>query len=232
MSSPQSTLDFNARVVKLGVATLSAGIIANFIPVIYVWIVYGVIPPPSDLLKIATVAVTAFGASWVVQLITYFPVLGMPGTYVSFLVGSVAEIRLPASTVAQKVTGVEPGTPQAEVISTIAIAGSVLVSAFIITLFTFIGSAVVPMLPKFIQKAFNFILPALFAAVLLELSSKYLKVGLAALAFAVLFSFVGSALKLPNWLWPIFVISGGIAMARIFYSLEKKGEGRAGAKAA
>jgi hypothetical protein len=219
--------DFNALVVRLGVATMGAGVIANFIPVFYLWLVYGAIPPFGDIVKIGLLATTAFGASWVVQLISYFPVLGMPGTYVSFLVGSVAEIRLPASAMAQRVTEVEQGSREAEVISTIAIAGSVLMSAFIITLFTFIGSAVVPMLPKIIQKSFDYILPAVFAAVLLELSRKYLKVGLTTLAFAVLFSFLGKAVELPGWLWSLCIISGGILIARFFYLQEKKSGSKA-----
>ena len=214
--------DFNALVVRLGVATMCAGIVADFIPPIYVWLAYGAIPPVGDIAKIAVLATTAFGASWVVQLISYFPVLGMPGTYVSFLVGSVAEIRLPASAMAQRVTEVEQGTREAEVISTIAIAGSVLMSAFIITLFTFIGSAVVPLLPKLVQKSFDYILPAVFAAVLLELSRKYLKVGLATLAFAVLFSFFAKAAAMPGWLWSLCTIAGGILIARFYYLREKK----------
>jgi hypothetical protein len=222
MLNNQSGYDFNARVVKLGITTLSAGIIANFIPVLYVWLAYGIIPPLADIMKIWVVAAIAFGASWTVQLPSYFPVLGMSGTYVSFLVGSVAEIRLPASAMAQKVTGVEQGTRESEVISTIAIAGSVLVSAFIITLFTFIGAAVIPLLPKFIQKSFNYILPAVFAAVFLEFSSRYLKVGLVTLAFAVIFTFVGTTIKIPGWLWSPCIIVVGVMIARFFYNLERK----------
>jgi len=221
MPLDRSERDFNALVIRLGIATMSAGIVADFLPPLYVWAVYGACPPLADLAKIAVLATTAFGASWVVQLISYFPVLGMPGTYVSFLVGSVAEIRLPASAMAQRVTEVEQGTREAEVISTIAIAGSVLMSAFIITLFTFIGSAVVPLLPKLIQKSFDYILPAVFAAVLLELSRKYINVGLTTLAFAVLFSFAAKALSIPGWLWSVCVIAGGVGIARFFYVKER-----------
>ena len=222
MAPDRSERDFNALVIRLGVATMTAGIVANFIPPMYFWLAYGASPPLADIVKIAVLATTAFGASWIVQLISYFPVLGMPGTYVSFLVGSVAEIRLPASAMAQRVTGVEQGTREAEVISTIAIAGSVLMSAFIITLFTFIGSTVVPLLPKLIQKSFDYILPAVFAAVLLELSRRYINVGLTTLAFAVVFSFLAKAMAMPGWLWSLCVIAGGVVIARTFYLQDKR----------
>lgn len=225
------TSDFDARVIRLGIATMGAGVIANFIPVLYVWFTYGAIPPFADIMKIWAVAATAFGASWTVQIPSYFPVLGLGGTYIAFLVGSVPEIRLPASTMAQKVTGVEQGSPESKVISTMAIASSVFVSVFIITLFTFIGAAVIPMLPQFIQKSFNYVLPAVFAAVLVEFSSKYLKVGLATLAFAVIFMLFAKTYGVPDWVRSPCIIVAGIFIARLVYKLDmKNAEGQAAKK--
>ena len=225
MLSNAAHTEFDARVIKLGIATMGAGVIANFIPVLYLWFAYGTIPPFTDILKIWAVATAAFGASWTVQIPSYFPVLGLGGTYIAFLVGSVAEIRLPASAMAQKVTGVEQGSPESKVISTIAIASSVFVSVFIITLFTFIGAAVIPHLPALVQKSFNYVLPALFSAVLVEFSSKYPKVGLSTLAFASVFMLGTKAVAIPEWLKSPCIIVAGIVLARLFYKLEKKSTG-------
>ena len=106
--------------------------------------------------------VTAFGIGWAIQPISFFSILGTSSSYICWFAGSVADIRVPAVTMAQRVTGAEPGTPEGEIITTIAVAGSVLVSVAIITIFTFIGAAVVPLLPKFIHRAFDFVLPAVF----------------------------------------------------------------------
>ena len=83
---------------------------------------------------------SAYGVSWVVQPISYFPILGTAGSYIGWLAGSVGDIRLPAASMAQKVTGVEAGTHEGDVIGTIGTACSVFVSAGMITLFIFIGS--------------------------------------------------------------------------------------------
>ena len=222
MSSNAIHSEFDAKVIRLGMVTMAAGVIANFLPVLYVWLVLGVIPPVADIFKIWAVATAAFGASWTVQIPSYFPVLGLGGTYIAFLVGSVGEIRLPASAMAQKVTGVEQGSAESKVISTLAIASSVFVSVFIITLFTFIGAAVIPHLPALVQKSFNYVLPAVFSAVLVEFSSKYLKVGVSVLLFAALFMLVARVVPIPEWLKSPCIIFVGILIARFFYKNEKK----------
>ena len=107
--------------------------------------------------------------------IILYPMLGIGGSYISWLCGNVADIRVPAATMAQRVAGAEPGSPEGDVMATIGIAGSVFVSVAILTLFTFIGSAIMPMVPKFVTKAFGFILPAVFGAVYAELSRSTLK---------------------------------------------------------
>ena len=169
--------EFDARVIKLGIATMGAGVIANFVPVLYMWFVYDTIPPFTDILKIWAVATAAFGASWTVQIPSYFPVLGMGGTYIAFLVGSVAEIRLPASAMAQKVNGSGAGLSRKQ--------GdfhdshrqfSIRFRVHHYPLYV-IGAAVIPHLPALVQKSFNYVLPALFSAVLVEFSISILNWG-------------------------------------------------------
>lgn len=213
--------DFQTRAVRLGMATLLAGVVANFIPALYLSVVLGVSPPPGDMLRIWFMALTAFGASWLVQPLSFYPMLGVGGSYISWLCGNVADIRVPAATMAQKVAGAEPGTPQGDVLATLGIAGSVLVSVTILTVFTFIGAAVVPMLPKFVVKAFGFIIPAVFGAVYAELASKQIRIGLATIGLALLMTFALPSIGVPEWLLSILVITGGIMVARAQYILKK-----------
>ena len=44
--------DFNRKVVKIGTITVSCAIVANFLPVLYFWIVYGEIPTLTQLTSI------------------------------------------------------------------------------------------------------------------------------------------------------------------------------------
>ncbi|MDU4961675.1 MAG: hypothetical protein E6X17_13565 [Sporomusaceae bacterium] len=214
--------DFTTRMIRVGAITLGAGIIANFIPVMYLWLAYGAIPPFADILKIWTVALVTFGVSWFVQPITFFGVLGTSGSYVAWLAGSVADIRCPAVTMAQKVTGYEPGTPEGDVISTIGIAGSILVSVAMITVFTIVGANIIDILPAFIKESFKVILPAVFGAVYVELASKQLKMGTGTIIMALAFTALAGKVGIPGWLINIAIIVGGILIARVQYSMEAK----------
>ena len=212
----------NAKLIRIGVVTLSAGVVANFVPVIYLWLAYGEIPPLADILKIWTVALVTFGVSWLVQPLTFFSMMGTSGSYIGWLAGSVADLRCPAVTMAQKVSGYEAGTPEGDIISTIGIAGSVLVSVSMITLFTVIGANIIDALPAFIKASFKVILPAVFGAVYVELASKYLKMGAATIAVAIGLSFLALKFGMPGWLLNIAIIGAGIIIARIQYLSEAK----------
>lgn len=95
-------MEFNARAIRIGMITMICGVIANFIPAVYLYVVYGVIPPVADILKVWMVAAVTFGVSWIIQPITFFSLLGVSGTYIGWLAGSCADIRCPAVAMAQK----------------------------------------------------------------------------------------------------------------------------------
>jgi hypothetical protein len=215
-------MSFNARMIRVGIITVSAAIVANFIPALYVWWAYGVIPSIPDIMKIWAVAAAAYGVSWIVQPLSFFAVVGTAGQYISWVAGTVSTIRVPASTMAQKSAEVEPGTPEGDVISAIGIATSVFVSVGIVTIFVFIGSWLLPMLPKIVHKAFNYILPAIFGALFVNLSEKYFKVGASTFFAALAITVAAGVLKIPNWLVGILIITSGILLARVFYQLTYK----------
>ena len=217
----ESNYDFSARAARIGTFTLIAGIIANFVPALYLAGVVGVMPQFTDLLQIYAVALSAFGVSWLVQPLSFYPMLGVGGSYIAWLCGNVADIRVPAATMAQRVAGAEPGSPESDVMATIGISSSVFVSVAIITVFTLIGSAIMPMVPKFVTKAFGFILPAVFGAVYAELSRKHLKIGMMTIVLGLAITYGAPLIGVPRALITILVIAGGIAMARVHFLTTK-----------
>lgn len=213
---------FNERMIRFGVITVSGAILANFAPALYLWFAHGVMPPFADILKIWAVAAAAYGVSWIVQPLSFFAVLGTVGQYISWVAGTVSTIRVPASTMAQKSAEVEPGTPQGDVISAMGIATSVFVSIGIITLFVFIGSSVIPLLPEFIRRSFKYILPAIFGALFVDISQKDIKLGAAALVAAFAITAAAGIIKIPSWLVGVLIIASGIMLSRFFYTLMRK----------
>ena len=218
----EGNYDFQAQSARIGMFTIIAGLIANFVPALYLAGVVGVMPQVTDLIQIYAVALSAFGVSWIVQPLSFYPMLGIGGSYISWLCGNVADIRVPAATMAQRVAGAEPGSPEGDVMATIGIAGSVFVSVAILTLFTFIGAAIMPMVPKFVTKAFGFILPAVFGAVYAELSRRHLKIGILTIILGLAITFIAPKIGLPGSLLSIVIIAGGIGVARVIFVTGKK----------
>ena len=214
-------MDFRSRCIKAGQITVLLCIVANFIPGIYLWIFHGIMPTLTDLLQIWLLAAGAYAVSWVVQPLAYFATLGTAGSYLSWTIGNVVDIRLPAAPMAQEVAHVQPNTEEAEVISTIAIAASVFVSVPIITLFTFIGTQLIPILPPFITGMFNYILPALFGAVFVSLARKNLRGGIGTLLVAITLLIVLSSTSIPGALINLVVVISGMLIARVIYVYDR-----------
>ncbi len=152
-------------IIRWGKMTMLLGILLCFAPALVVSGIYGYMPPISAIIAGTISQISVSGAFYIVEPISYFPILGIPGTYLTFLSGNTSNMRVPCASVAQEAAGVEMGTEKGSVISTIGIAVSILVNVVILTLGAVGGNAILAILPVGIQNALNFLLPALYGAV-------------------------------------------------------------------
>ena len=152
-------------IVKWGKITMLLGIITCFCPAIMLAVVYGYMPPASAIIAGTISQMSVSGAFYIVEPISYFPILGIPGTYLTFLSWNTSNMRVPCSSVAQEAAGVEMGTEKGSVISTIGIAVSVIVNIVILTVGAVAGNALIDIMPASMKDALNFLLPALYGAV-------------------------------------------------------------------
>ena len=81
----------------------------------------------------------------VIEVVTYVPMLGAGGTYLSFVTGNITNLKLPCGLSAMENAKVRPNTEEGEVISTIAIGVSSIVTTVIIAVGVLAFS---PILPK------------------------------------------------------------------------------------
>lgn len=213
--------DFSSQITRLGIYTTATALVANFIPALYLAFGLGISPSFQDILKIWSVAAAAFGVGWVLQVVSFFPVLGSAGSYIGWTAGSVADLRVPAVAMAQKSANVEAGTPEGDVVSTLGISTSVFVSVIIIAMFTLVGASVIPYLPKFVTKAFQFIVPAVFGAVYVEMASKDYKLGLVVLTLCAAVVAFAPKLGIPGWSLMAVGIVVAVLAARVKYKLAK-----------
>ncbi len=159
---------------------------------VLVCVIFGVMP---DWLGVGMGLLTTAPMYWavaVVEVITFVPMLGAGGSYLSFVTGNLSNLKLPCAINALESNGVKPQSEEGEIISTIAIA----VSSIVTTVIIIIGVAlIVPLTPileaPVLEPAFAQMLPALFGALGVVFISKNWKISIAPITLMlILFIFV------------------------------------------
>lgn len=160
-----------------------------------------------------------YWAVGLIETITFVPMLGAGGSYLSFVTGNISNLKLPCAINALEQNEVSANSEEGEVISTIAIATSSIVTTVII----FIGViCIVPLTPileaPVLSPAFEQMLPALFGGLGVAFVSKNWKIAIAPVVLMlVLFIFVPALdAGTVGIMVPVSVVFT-IAVARILY---------------
>ena len=155
--------------IKWGRLTSLLGVVASFVPLAVLAIVFGIMPALGAIAAAATIRISACVVYYFVEPISFQPVLGIPGTYMAFLSGNISNLRVPCSSVAQKAAGVEEGTPEGAVLSTIGVAVSIVVNLLILTAGVLLGAQIIAMIPESLVNALVYLVPALYGAMLMQM---------------------------------------------------------------
>ena len=128
----------------------------------------------------------------IVETITYIPMLGAGGSYLSFVTGNISNLKLPCALNALDSAGVKAQSEEGEIISTIAIAVSSIVTTLVIIIGVILIVPLTPLLKNPVLKpAFDQLLPALFGALGVVFVSKNWKIAIAPVVLMlILFIFV------------------------------------------
>ena len=118
--------------------------------------------------------------------------LGAGGSYLSFVTGNISNLKLPCALNALEQAGVKSNSEEGEVVSTIAIAVSSIVTTLIIVLGVILIIPLTPLLQsEVLQPAFSQMIPALFGGLGIVFISKNWKISVAPIALMlVLFIFI------------------------------------------
>ena len=157
-----------------------------------VCLIFHVMPQWNSLFMGLLATAPMYWAVGAIETVTYVPMLGAGGSYLSFVTGNISNLKLPCALNAMEQNGVSANSEEGEVVSTIAIA----VSSIVTTLIIIAGVVlIVPLTPilqaPVLQPAFDQILPALFGGLGVAFVSKNWKLAVApVLLMLVLFIFV------------------------------------------
>ncbi len=127
-----------------------------------------------------------------IETVTFVPMLGAGGSYLSFVTGNISNLKLPCALSALEQNEVSASSEEGEVISTIAIATSSIVTTVIIIIGIICIAPLTPVLQSpVLQPAFNQILPALFGGLGVAFISKNWKLAMAPICLMLmLFIFI------------------------------------------
>ena len=157
-----------------------------------VCLLFNTLPEWSSLAKGLLATVPMYWAVGIIETITYVPMLGAGGSYLSFVTGNISNLKLPCALKALEQNDVSANSEEGEVISTIAIA----VSSIVTTLIILVGVILIIPLSGVLQNpalqpAFDQILPALFGGLGIAFVSKNWKIAVAPIILMlILFIFV------------------------------------------
>lgn len=158
----------------------------------------------------------------IIEVLTYIPMLGAGSSYLAFVTGNITSLKAPCAMNAMENAEVKPGTKEGEIISTIAVAVSSIVTILIVAVGALLITPLEPILRhEALTPAFDNILPALFGALGVVYISKNWKIAIAPIAvMLVLFIAIPSLGGSVGIMVPVGAIIA-VAVARVLY---KKGK--------
>ncbi|HIZ19983.1 MAG TPA: hypothetical protein H9674_03895 [Firmicutes bacterium] len=160
--------------------------------------------------------------SSIVEVITYAPMLGTGATYLAFVTGNLTNLKIPCCMTAREIVGTEYGTKENEIISTLSVAASSLVTCTVLILGVLLLAPLRPILEApVLQPAFDTVVPALFGALGYKYFSKTPLVAVAPfVCMAALCLLVPAAASQVAVLVPVSAVISIVA-ARVLYVKKK-----------
>ena len=142
--------------------------------------IFGAMPDWKALVLGLIATAPMYWAVGVIETITFVPMLGAGGSYLSFVTGNISNLKLPCALNALEQNEVSATSEEGEIISTIAIAPSSIVTTVIIVIGVI---CIVPLTPileaPVLEPAFAQMLPALFGGLGVAFVSKNWKIAIA-----------------------------------------------------
>ena len=176
--------EYNQMTHRLGrIWTACAMLIVISVPLLFC-LIYGVMPEWDSFVRGVISVVPMYWAIGLIEIFNYSPMLGSGGTYLAFVTGNLLNMKVPASQVALKKAGVSAASDEGEVLSTIAVAVSTIVTDIILIIALLLVIPIANWInnSELLSSVFNlstgYVIPALFGALGVVFISKSWKIAL------------------------------------------------------
>lgn len=214
---------YNERTHLFGRVSLIIGLLLLIAAPFVMGISLDTMPNMSAFAKgFAQIAIIYIPSS-IVEFLIYVPMLGAGGSYLGFLTGNLINMKIPCAMNARDIVGTKAGTPENEIISTLSIATSSLVTTVVIALGVLLLTPLRPVLEaEVLQPAYNNVVPALFGAMAYKYFRKGKKlVALPLIVMALLFICLPGLISNVGFL---MLLSGAMTIAHSYILFKKEGK--------
>ncbi|MDR2174790.1 MAG: hypothetical protein LBO82_02485 [Synergistaceae bacterium] len=179
--------NFDISVNRLGRTSSIVALAMMSMPPIYVTWAMGIHIDTGNVLAALFNVAAVFIPICVIENISYYPILGAGGVYLSCITGNIMNMKLPAAVSGMTIAGVEPGSQEGEVISILCVAMSSIATAAIL----FIGMLGIGFLVPYLQTpllkpGFDNIMPALMGALSIPFFLKNIKLSVTPIAVSLI----------------------------------------------
>ena len=157
------------------IITLAMLIAAPFVMGLYL----GAMPDMAGFVRGFLAVGLVWSVSCIAEYLVYTPMLGAGGSYLAFMTGNLINMKIPCAVNARDMVGAKAGTPENEIISTLSIATSSLVTVVVLAIGVVLLIPLQPILQApVLQPAFDCVVPALFGAMAYKYYRGNLKIAL------------------------------------------------------
>lgn len=215
--NPQAYAQFKSKVHFWGRLTIAIAFFVSLSIPFYLTFIAGYQVEGSVLVKGLIFVASFVGIIWVVEPISYFPILGASGSYMSFLSGNIGNMRMPVVGAIQNALNLKSGTRKSEVATIYGLAASNLCNLAILLVVVIGGATLISYLPPAILKAFAYAVPGIIGAMIVTFG---MKMKLSHIIMTLILGFV--VLQVIRWIVPIapnigkLMQMGQIGIAAIF----------------
>lgn len=165
---------------------LGAAIILILLVPIIMCLVLNAFPEWSILGK-GLVGCIMFIVGGFIEVMTYSPMLGKKGTYLAFFTGNLVNLKLPCAVNAREQANVKHGSKEGEIVSTISIATSTIVTTLVLALGVICMIPLTPVLQsEVLRPGFDSAFAALFGALAYKYFIKEPKIALPPLVISLI----------------------------------------------
>lgn len=162
---------FERTTSRWGAITLALGFVLSMSLPLYLVFMTDIELQFSQVIKAYLAVAAVFGVFWIVEPLSYYPILGPAGMYQAFLIGNVMNKLVPSALVAQETIGAQAGTPKGNYAATLAICGAAFVHVVsLVLLVGWLGTWLIAMVPESVATTVKlYVFPAILGPMIMQL---------------------------------------------------------------